>query len=355
MAKKEKEQELPDMGFGAVEVEEEFDWENEEDGKEEDGESEEDEPAGSKPKQDDKPEESDDDDTSGDDDDDDEQEPVEFEETPEIVEGMFDALLEKMGIDLDEDAAKPKSTDELLAFFDAYIEESSKPEYSSDVVQRLDEFIKNGGDFEAFYKVQKEVVSYDNIDIEEESNQRQIVSDYLELSGYNAGQITKKIRKYEESGILKDEAEDALESVKKIKAKEAKQLEAEQARQKAEYDNQQKQLYTSISKSVEEMKDIRGVSISNKDKVELMNYMFKVQPNGRTKWQDEYGQNVMNMIESAFFTMKGDALISSAKKTGETSAATKFKKALASTKVSGTNKRAQKTGGLNDLLAAFQI
>jgi predicted TIM-barrel enzyme len=48
-----------------------------------------------------------------------------------------------------------------------------------------------------------------------------------------------------------------------------------------------------------------------------------------SQYQKDFNKNLSkNLIESAYFTMKADALISSAKKTGESSAADKLRKML---------------------------
>lgn len=53
--------------------------------------------------------------------------------------------------------------------------------------------------------------------MEDESNQKLVVKQFLKEKGISAKQIEKKISKYEEAGLLEDEAQDALESLKEIK------------------------------------------------------------------------------------------------------------------------------------------
>jgi len=61
----------------------------------------------------------------------------------------------------------------------------------------------------------------------------------------------------------------------------------------------------------------------------LFEYIFKVDQNGVSQYQKDFNKNLTkNLIESAYFTMKADALISSAKKDGESSAAEKLRKIL---------------------------
>jgi hypothetical protein len=51
-----------------------------------------------------------------------------------------------------------------------------------------------------------------------------------------------------------------------------------------------------------------------------MDYIFKPDSEGLTKYQRDYMSDVKNLIESAYFTKQGDKLISSAKKTGTSDA-----------------------------------
>jgi len=257
-----------------------------------------------------------------------------------------------MGLEFDDDFEAPKSADDLINTLAEIVEKSSEPEYADDRVRQLDEYLKNGGDFEKFYKVQKEAISYDNINLEDEGNQRRVLSDYLELEGYDDNQIARKIKKYEDTGILQDEAEDALARIKKAKEKETAAMLKQQEKERKEYEESQRAIFENALNTIKSSDNIRGIKLSQKDKKELVDYMFKIQPNGKTKWQEEYGKSINNMIESAFFTMRGDALVQSIKKSGETSAAMKFKKALASNKVKGT-KPSAKTGSIDDFVSAF--
>jgi hypothetical protein len=65
------------------------------------------------------------------------------------------------------------------------IDENSTPEYSSDEVKKLDEYVKNGGNFEDYYKASASSVDYNKLDLEDESNQKTVIRDYLKKNGYN--------------------------------------------------------------------------------------------------------------------------------------------------------------------------
>ena len=359
-----KKQDVNPSADTVEEVDTPFPWEDEEIDVDNNDDTEKDEPKEDDPKDkkddpvdepDDKTDDGDDDNTVDEPDDtntDDNDGSDDDEPDEGVVTTLFDSLAEKMGLEFDDDFEAPKSADDLINTLAEIVEKSSEPEYADDRVRQLDEYLKNGGDFEKFYKVQKEAISYDNINLEDEGNQRRVLSDYLELEGYDDNQIARKIKKYEDTGILQDEAEDALARIKKAKEKETEAMLKQQERERREYEESQRTIFENALNTIKSSDNIRGIKLSQKDKKELVDYMFKIQPNGKTKWQEEYGKSINNMIESAFFTMRGDALVQSIKKSGETSAAMKFKKALASNKVKGT-KPSAKTGSIDDFVSAF--
>ena len=185
------------------------------------------------------------------------------------VGAFFDAFAEQLGWEVD-DEEKPKSVEDLIGYIEDVVEENSKPQYADDRIAQLDEYVKNGGNFEDFYNRMSQSIEYDNLDIEDENNQKLAVRDYLKLSGYTDEQINRKIERYEDADMLADEAEDALERLN-----------------------------------------------------------TKVDANGLTQYQKDFNKNMVNnLIESAYFTMKGDALIGEATRNGQTTAANKLRQML---------------------------
>ena len=74
-------------------------------------------------------------------------------------------------------------------------------------------------------------MSYDNIDMDDETNQKNVISELLRYNGYTDEQIKNKIERYEDADMLGEESEDALSRLKTIK------------KQQIEYEQQQQQLY----------------------------------------------------------------------------------------------------------------
>ena len=264
--------------------------------------------------------------------DDDEDEPA-FDEK-NAVTGFFEVLSEKLGWSIDEDDEVPQTAEDLVKYFQDIIEEESKPSYANDEVARLDEYVKSGGDIKTYLKIDAEL-NLDEIEIEDdETNQKLVVKEFLKEKGFNEKSIEKKLQKYADAGLLEDEAEDALEALKEIKEQKKEQLLADQKKQSEEQGKRQQEFFNTVVSEIKGLDNIRGIKIPEKDKKTLMDYMFKPDSDGITKYQKDYAKNPKNLIESAYFTMKGDALINIAKKEGNKTAFDKFKSNLKSSNVS---------------------
>ena len=241
---------------------------------------------------------------------------------------FFDAFTEELGWDVKDDE-KPDSMEGLINYIEDTVAENSKPQYADDRIAQLDAYVKNGGKFEDFYNGMSKNIQYDNMDMEDESNQKMAVRDYLKLSGYSDEQIDKKIERYEDADMLEDEATDAIERLKEHQEYQLQQQQEEQEALRAQQQQQAQQFVTNLSNTINSLDNIRGVSIPKQDRKALFDYITKVDASGMTQYQKDFNANMtQNLIESAYFTMKGDALIGEAKRTGQTTAAEKLRKML---------------------------
>jgi hypothetical protein len=262
------------------------------------------------------------------------------EEESSKVTALFDAIAEELEweFDDDEEEEKPKTVEELVNYFKEVIKEQSVPQYANEDVAKLDEFVRNGGDLNDYFTLTPEI-DYENFDTTIESNQKQIVKMLLAEKGFNEKQIARKIEKYEDAGILEDEAEDALEAMKEIEETKKEQLLEDQRKQHEQMIARQQKFMDDVVGEINAMKDIRGIKVPEKDKKALLAYIFKADANGKTQYQKDYSKSVKNLIESAYFTMKGDTLLDTAKKMGTSSAIKNLKQSLRSTGVSKGTRR----------------
>ena len=266
----------------------------------------------------------------------------------QMVGGFFDAISEKLGWEFDENEEKPNTIESLIDYFQNIIEEESKPTYASEEVEQLDNFVKQGGKLQDYLKIDAEI-DLDGIDLEDEGSQKIIVKALLKEKGFSQKQIDKKISKYEDAGLLEDEAQDALEDLKEIRQQKKEQLLADQEKAFKQYKKQQQEFYDNVVAEIKDLKNIRGISIPEKDKRELIDYIFKPGADGKTKYQSDYIKGgVKNLIESAYFTKNADKLIQAAKREGNNSAIDKFKQSLRSTSVSGKTKQTTRANRSDD-------
>ncbi len=276
-----------------------------------------------------------------------EEEGVEDNNEENVVTNFFDAMAEKLNWEFEEDEDKPKSVDELINYFQNVIEENSKPEYSSEEVEALDNFVKQGGDLKKYLTIDAEL-DLDDIDIEDEDNQKLVVKQLLKEKGFSTKKIDKLVSRYEEAGLLEDEAQDALEDLKEIKEEKKKQLLEDQKKAYQIQLQRQQQFYDNVVSEIKGLKNIRGITVPEKDKKVLMDYILKPDTDGKTKYQKDYAKGgVKNLIESAYFTMNADKLIEAAKREGNNSAIDKFRRSLKSSSIT-TKSRKQATSSDDD-------
>ena len=257
----------------------------------------------------------------------------------EVIVNFFDSLSEQLGWDDVDDEEKPKTAEELIEYFRDVIEENSVPNYASEEVEKLDEFVRNGGNLKDYFSIDADL-DLDNIDVEDnEINQKLIVKEFLKEKGFSTKQIEKKITKYEDAGILEDEATDALEALRDIKAERKEKLLEQQQKQAREAEKQQQEFFQNVVSEIKGMNSIYGIDIPEKDKRALLEYIFKPDANGVTKYQKDYAKSLKNLITSAYFTMKGDSLITIAKQKGRKDALDNFKNSLRGNGVSKKSKK----------------
>ena len=250
------------------------------------------------------------------------------------VSALFDAVGESLGWNMADfkDEDKPVTVEEFTQYLGKVVEHNSVPQYADERIAQLDEYVKNGGKFEDFYQKQQETLSFENLDMDNENNQKSVIRELLKYNGYTDEQIDNKISRYEDADMLYDESNDALERLKIIRQNEIEQNQKQQEEYAKQQEEQNRQFFQSVQSDINNLSTIRGISIPKEDRAALYEYIFKVDQDGVSQYQRDFNKNLSkNLIESAYFTMKGDSLVSGAKRDGETSAAEKLRKILRNT------------------------
>ena len=260
------------------------------------------------------------------------------DESGDALSALFGAVLEAEGVEFSDEIEAPKTVDELVEKVRDIVKSKIEPSYASEEIAQLDEYVRAGGNPKDFFALGG-AIDYDNIDITNEYVQRTVVSELLEKKGYTTEQIQRKLEKYEDADILEDEALDAVELLKEISTQEKKELLESQKMYQQQAIEEQQKFYSTVTTQIDSLESIRGIAIPKEDKKILREYILKVEQDGKTKYQKEYAKSaVKNLIESAYFTMKGDSLLTSASKNGETKAVDKLKTALKSNSIGGSKR-----------------
>ena len=246
---------------------------------------------------------------------------------------LFDAIGESFGWNMDDikEEDRPLTVDDLTHYMRKVVQQNSVPQYADERIQQLDEYVKNGGKFEDFYGKQQQSISYDNIDMEDEDNQKAVVSELLRYNGYTDDQIKNKISRYEDADMLEEESADALDMLNQIKQHELEMAQQQQAAYLQQQEEQSKQFYNDCMNQIKSLSSIIGVQIPKEDRAKLADYIFNVNQDGVSKFQRDYNNKdnfINNLITTAYITMKGDSFVSTAKRDGESSATEKLRKML---------------------------
>jgi len=311
-----------------------------------------DDPIVDDPKPDDDPVDDDptDDDPTPDDDADDvddDPNPTDLGEFEADVSKFFmDKMAGELGWSLDE-KEKFDSVSDVVDYMEGIVAEASQPEYASEDVKVFDDFVRNGGNLRKFYEdVVSGTLDLEDFDMDVEENQRAIIREDLRNKGTSEKQISRKIDRWETSGTLADEAEDALPSVETYREKKSEKLLRDQKKAHTDAVEQQQKIVSDVQSYVKKLKDIRGVPISDIEKKKLINDAFRTDATGQTHYQKVYNENfVKNLVESVYFTTMGDTIVDKIQRKEKTNAAKNLKQKLKTSQ----SKRTKTKGNDKDL------
>lgn len=247
----------------------------------------------------------------------------------DLVNLVVDQLVDQIGLDLEDDS-KPQSVEELVEVLTTALSEEVEPEYSSDEVKQIDEYVKNGGKLEDLFQVKAETKSIESLDPESETDQKVILREALKVRGYSDSKIERAIGRYEDAGVLADEAEDAYDFLKDYTKKEEQKLLEQQRKYKETMEQRQQEFISNVQEVVESIDSVAKmpVKLSKNERKEIFDYIFKVDADGQTQFQKEFGPK--ELVETAVLRKFGDKLMLKAKSKGEKDAYKQFHQRLKS-------------------------
>lgn len=249
------------------------------------------------------------------------------EDEPEIAAFVQEKLFDKLGWEIgDED--KFDTVSDLVDYMEKIVEANSKPEFANKDLEQLNTFVKEGGDLRSFFDTQGEL-DVDKLDLGSEYNQKTIIKEALKERGYSDTQIDKAVNRYDQSGILEDEAIEAKEFVQKSRQEKSETLLKNQTILRQEQERQQQKFYKDVNSSIDGLDNVKGIPVNKADRIKLKDAILKVGSDGQTLYQKKYNENLIkNMLESAYFTLKEDTMIKDLTKRAESQATKNLKRKL---------------------------
>lgn len=258
----------------------------------------------------------------------------EYEE--DIAKLVAAKLGEKLGVTLGEFTKVDDIVDELASM----VEESTKDAFANDEIVQLNEYVRNGGDLKKFYaETFNAGVDLDLIDIDSASDQKKIVKENLLNRGYSDKQIERMISRYQDSGVLQEEAEDSIESIKEFRETKKKALLETQQKQADTVKKRNERYFSDVQKSIKELNNVYGINLSDKDRKDLYTHVLVPEADGKTKFQKDTFEDPKKFVVAAFLAMKGSTLIDKAQSKGATITAKTLKD-----KLSQKGNRVKKSG-----------
>jgi len=116
------------------------------------------------------------------------------------------------------------------------------------------------------------------------SLQKMLVRDLLVKSGWSEERITRKLNRYEDSGVLKEEAEEALASLKEIQKAEKANLIKQQKEEQKQRIQAHEQWLGDLKDHIGKKEEILpGFKLSPKDKDNLYKGITKLDKNGKNE------------------------------------------------------------------------
>lgn len=209
------------------------------------------------------------------------------------------------------------------------VEENSKPSFANDEIKALNEFVTNGGKLEDYFKSTAAGVDVNSVDIDEEVNQVAVLKEYFKVQGVEDDKIKKRIDRYRDTGVLEEEAGDALELLKKHRAQEQQKLLMEQQNLAATQAKTQQKFINDVKEVIDSLDTVGGVKVTPAEKAKLMPYIFKPEADGKPKYQKDYSENpAKNLVQSAYLSMLKDKYIDKLEKKTNSETVLKLKKKL---------------------------
>lgn len=190
------------------------------------------------------------------------------------------------------------------------------------------EYLEKGGDPSKFIEAQSGPIDFATLDLTDESNQKNILREYLKIQGYTYEEIKETLQDYEDGIILEKQAKLAVKKLEKIQEKQTEILLKQQEEEVKQREKSLNEYVSNVQHIIKDSKTLAGLELTDKDRKEFEPYLFRKGKDGLTQYQRDLGENpVLTQAELAFLKFKKYDFAKAIKK-GENEAAKKIRAAV---------------------------
>jgi hypothetical protein len=216
-------------------------------------------------------------------------------------------FFEKVGWQYNPEVHKFNDVDDFVGFLETVVEENSRPKYSSQLVQDLDEYIANGGDYKDFLNLYNSTTEeLGVVNLEDQRSQAHIVTKWLkETTQWTDDKIRKYINTAAEKGILKEEAIEAYQGYKEMKAQEYQQQIQQQKEQREVYEKQTQEKLNLYVNTIDKATEVTiGYGFNAKEKEAFKKFLFETNESGVTPYSELFKQDPLLELKLAAHVFK---------------------------------------------------
>lgn len=170
-------------------------------------------------------------------------------------------------------------------------------------VHKLVEFIEAGGNPKDFMDVYYNNTSWLDFKVEDETDQKLVVKEYLKAQGESEEEANETIDTYEVSGILEKKAKANLTKLQDYERKYQEQIFETQKKQAEETKKLNKKQYDDFKANLYAKEEIQGFKLTPKLKDNLWDFIMKPDKTGKTGLQKHNETNENAQFMYAYLAM----------------------------------------------------
>jgi len=143
------------------------------------------------------------------------------------------------------------------------------------LVQRHLEYVMNGGESENFMKANDPQSDYGKLELTEKDipMQRVVLRNYFKAKGHEDAMVNELLEDYEDSGKLFAKAELAKTQLSEDQNKQRLSMLEEQKQTNIKSQEEEKQFWSGIQKTIQETDELAGIAIPNREKNKFFKYI----------------------------------------------------------------------------------